>query len=55
MKYFTKQMYEQMQIRGYLVYPETEQDLEEDKAWYLENGRDYEEEEYQKFCKRNSN
>lgn len=49
MKYFTKEMYEQMQVRGYFFYPETEQDLEEDKAWYLENGRDFEEEAYQMF------
>ncbi|WP_157273269.1 DUF4085 family protein [Paenibacillus sp. oral taxon 786] len=44
MKYFTKAMYEQMQIRGYLVYPESEQELEADKAWYVEQGRDYDKE-----------
>lgn len=44
MKYFTKAMYEQMQIRGYWVYPDSEQELEADKVWYAEQGRDYDDE-----------
>ncbi|MGG6310411.1 DUF4085 family protein [Paenibacillus macerans] len=49
MKYFTKEIYEQMQIRGYLVYPESEWELEQDKVWYVENGRDYEAEAEQMY------
>jgi hypothetical protein len=44
LNYFTKAMYEQMQIRGYWVYPDSEQELEADQAWYAEQGRDYAEE-----------
>ncbi|WP_198524761.1 GNAT family N-acetyltransferase [Paenibacillus phocaensis] len=49
MKYFTIAMYEQMQIRGYWVFPDSVQELEADKAWYVEQGRDYEEEANQMY------
>jgi len=43
MKYFTKELYEEMQIRGYLVFPETKKDWEDDIAWHLSEGLNFEE------------
>lgn len=49
MKYFTKELYEQMQVRGSLVYHESIEELEQDKEWYVGEGRDYNEESLQRF------
>jgi hypothetical protein len=43
MKYFTKEYYEEMQIRGYFVFPETKKDWEDDIAWHLSEGLNFEE------------
>lgn len=40
MKYFTMERYKEMQVRGYLVYPETEMDWLNDLAWYEAEGID---------------
>lgn len=42
LKFFTKSWYAEMQVAGYLVFPETEQDWEEDVAWYTAEGLDFE-------------
>ncbi|QJD82219.1 DUF4085 family protein [Cohnella herbarum] len=42
MKVFTKSWYAEMQVRGFLVFPETEQDWEEDVAGYTAKGLDFE-------------
>lgn len=41
MNYFTKEWYAKMQVVGFLVFPETEQDWEESVAWYQEEGRNF--------------
>lgn len=43
MKYFTIPWYEEMQVRGFMVFPETEQDWLEDVAWHVAEGISYEE------------
>ncbi|MGO4545317.1 DUF4085 family protein [Paenibacillus sp. 2TAB23] len=43
MKYFTKELYEEMQIRGYLIFPETKKDWEDDIAWYVSENLNFEE------------
>ncbi|WP_379159527.1 DUF4085 family protein [Paenibacillus sp. sgz5001063] len=43
MKYFTREWHEEMQISGFLVFPETKQDWEQDVAWYHSEGMDFEE------------
>ncbi|MFD2877460.1 DUF4085 family protein [Paenibacillus rhizoplanae] len=35
--------YEEMQVRGFMVFPETEQDWLEDVAWHVAEGISYEE------------
>ncbi|WP_165867448.1 DUF4085 family protein [Paenibacillus pinisoli] len=42
MKYFTAEQYRKMQIRGFLVFHESEEDYAADRQWYVENDRDYE-------------
>jgi hypothetical protein len=42
LKYFTKEIYEAMQVVGYLAFPEKEEDLIESKEWYISVGRNYE-------------
>ncbi|WP_165861385.1 DUF4085 family protein [Paenibacillus paeoniae] len=42
MKYFTAELYRKMQIRGFLVFHESEEDYAADRLWYVENDRDYE-------------
>ncbi|MBH5319970.1 DUF4085 family protein [Paenibacillus sp. GSMTC-2017] len=42
MKYFTTELYEKMQVRGFLVLPDTEKDFEFIKERYVEHGRDFE-------------
>lgn len=49
MKYFTKEMYEEMQVRGNLGYYESKEDLEQDRNWYVNQGRDFYEESLQRF------
>lgn len=44
MKYFTAEQYRKMQIRGFLVFHESEEDYTADRQWYVDNDRDYEEE-----------
>lgn len=41
MKYFTKELYEEMQVYGSLVYVDSLEDQEEEKAWFNKEGRDY--------------
>jgi hypothetical protein len=53
MRYFTKEWYKEMQIRGFLVFPETKKDWDENVAWYKAEGRNFdklcrEEMEYRK-------
>lgn len=43
MKYFTKQWYDEMQVSGYLAYHETLEEWQEELAYYIEEGIDYEE------------
>lgn len=43
MKYFTKERYEEMQIASFLVFPEAEKDWEENVAWYISEGLNFEE------------
>ncbi|WHY20083.1 DUF4085 family protein [Paenibacillus sp. G2S3] len=43
MNYFTKEWYEEIQIRGFLVFHETEKDWEEDVASYKAVGMNFEE------------
>ncbi|OKP89300.1 hypothetical protein A3842_04230 [Paenibacillus sp. P3E] len=43
MKYFTREWYEEMQVSGFLVFHETEEDWEQDVAWYNSEGLDFEE------------
>lgn len=40
MKYFTKEWYDEMQISGFLVFPETEEEWNENKEWLLKDGQD---------------
>ncbi|RLQ91288.1 DUF4085 family protein [Planomicrobium sp. Y74] len=40
MKYFTKDWYDEMQVSGFLTFPETEEQWEEDQAGYREQGID---------------
>ncbi|WP_141499622.1 DUF4085 family protein [Paenibacillus luteus] len=40
MNYFTIERYKEMQVRGYLVFPETEKDWLENLAWYEAEGID---------------
>lgn len=40
MKYFTKDWYEEMQVAGFLVLPETEEDWQEELDYYREEGKD---------------
>lgn len=42
MKFFTKAWYEEMQVAGYMVFPETEQDWLEDVAWHEAEGISFE-------------
>ncbi|AIQ58103.1 DUF4085 family protein [Paenibacillus borealis] len=42
MKFYTKSWYEEMQVRGFMVFPETEQDWLEDVAWHVAEGISYE-------------
>ncbi|GIP45097.1 hypothetical protein J45TS6_35560 [Paenibacillus sp. J45TS6] len=48
MKYFTKELYEESQIRGFLIFHETEKDWEDDIAWYESEGLNFKE-----ICKNN--
>lgn len=41
MKLFTKQLYEKMQVSGYLVYWDNEVELDEIRKSYQEDGMDY--------------
>ncbi|WP_337103324.1 DUF4085 domain-containing protein [Paenibacillus sp. YIM B09110] len=43
MKYFTKEWYEEAQIRSFLIYHETEKDWEDDIAWYESEGLNFKE------------
>lgn len=43
LKYFTREWYEEMQISGFLIFHETEQDWDQDVAWYHSEGMDIEE------------
>ncbi|NOV01200.1 DUF4085 family protein [Paenibacillus planticolens] len=50
MRYFTKAMYEKMQVYGYLqVAPHLNEQSEELKEWYITQGRDYRSEVRQHF------
>ncbi|QHJ69136.1 DUF4085 family protein [Planococcus halotolerans] len=40
MKYFTKDWYDEMKVSGFLTFPETEEQWEEDQAGYREQGID---------------
>lgn len=40
MKYFTKDWYEEMQVAGFLVLPETEEDWEEERDYCRKEGKD---------------
>ncbi|WP_416144124.1 DUF4085 family protein [Planococcus koreensis] len=40
MKYFTKDWYDEMQVSGFLVLPETEEDWEEELDYYRKEGKD---------------
>lgn len=40
MKYFTKDWYEEMQVAGFLILPETEEDWEEEIDYYRKEGKD---------------
>ncbi|MFC3210229.1 DUF4085 family protein [Planomicrobium okeanokoites] len=40
MKYFTKEWYDEMQVSGFLTFPETEEEWEEGQAAYREQGID---------------
>lgn len=40
MKYFTKEWYDEMQVSGFLTFPETEEEWKEDQAGYREEGID---------------
>ncbi|GKU76292.1 hypothetical protein L3i20_v206890 [Paenibacillus sp. L3-i20] len=42
MRYFTTEMYEKMQVRGALVFPANQEELELVKQRYVEYGRDFE-------------
>ena len=41
MKFFTKELYEKMQVSGYLIYWDNEEELEEIRETYKEDGMDY--------------
>jgi hypothetical protein len=50
MRYFTKEMYEKMQVSGYLsVAPHINEQIEESKEWYITQGRDFRSEVQQQF------
>ncbi len=49
MKYFTKELYEEMQVYGSLVYSDSKEEQEEEIEWYLSEGRDYFEESLKRF------
>ncbi|SMF69343.1 DUF4085 family protein [Paenibacillus barengoltzii] len=49
MKYFTKELYEEMQVYGSLVFCESKEDQEQEIEWYIKEGRDYFEESLQRF------
>lgn len=50
MRYFTKEMYEKMQVCGYLrVAPHINEQIEESKEWYITQGRDFRSEVQQQF------
>ena len=40
MKFFTKEWYDEMQISGFLVFPETEEEWNENREWLLKDGQD---------------
>lgn len=40
MKYFTKEWYDEMQVSGFLTFPETEEEWEEYQKAYREEGKD---------------
>lgn len=40
MKYFTKEWYDEMQVSGFLAFPETEEEWEKNLAWHREEGID---------------
>ncbi|WP_203334779.1 DUF4085 family protein [Planococcus beigongshangi] len=40
MKYFTKEWYDEMQVSGFLAFPETEEEWEKNLAWRREEGID---------------
>ncbi|WP_238649682.1 DUF4085 family protein [Paenibacillus piscarius] len=42
MRFFTIPWYEEMQVRGFMVFPEKEQDWLEDVAWHVAEGISYE-------------
>jgi len=48
MKYFTKEWYEEAQIRSFLIFHETVKDWENDIAWYESEGLNFKE-----ICKNN--
>ncbi|OCT13537.1 hypothetical protein A8709_18245 [Paenibacillus pectinilyticus] len=48
MKYFTKEWYEEAQIRSFLIFHETKKDWEDDIAWYESEGLNFKE-----ICKQN--
>ncbi|MGO4539527.1 DUF4085 domain-containing protein [Paenibacillus sp. 2TAB19] len=48
MKYFTKEWYEESQIRSFLIFRETEKDWDDDIAWYESEGLNFKE-----ICKNN--
>ncbi|WP_019914187.1 DUF4085 family protein [Paenibacillus sp. HW567] len=43
MKYLTKEWYEEMQITSFLLFPETKKDWEENIAWHISEGLNFEE------------
>lgn len=52
MRYFTKELYEKMQVCGYLrVAPHLNEQSEESKQWYSAQGRDFRTEVQQQFLR----
>lgn len=49
MNYFTKELYEEMQIYGSLVFSDTKEEQEQEIEWYIKEGRDYYEESLKRF------
>jgi len=49
MKYFTKELYEEMQVYGSLVFSDTKEEQEHEIDWYIKEGRDYYEEALKRF------